>query len=326
MKINNHSHNNLAALSRKRPFGTQLNFTQKSDSISFPKLMASSVNINSIQANLNIKFTHKLAFLGSIPHPLPDTSTGIKKDLDTLLECEKITQQDYNSIINGTSEVSSLLANEPYSMFSDNFERYLHWLLSRQSSLLTTLVGDSFIFHYAECGSVELNRALRNGDNLNSEFSTVKIGLTNALEKLPNLEGTVYRGRSSFNESSTLKTGDIYNPKEFLSTSTEAFQSFQFGLKHKFVIKSKTGKHIDSISCNSGEQEVLFNCGSKFRVLAIDEEANGGKTYFMEEVKDADDTRSNSLSIEQLNWVGQQRKICNVALDKVLSKKLGLNK
>ena len=53
--------------------------------------------------------------------------------------------------------------------------------------------------------------------------------------------------------------------KAFTSTSKEN----GFKRIHRFIIQSKTGRYIDPISSNPGEQEILFKPGTKFKVLKI---------------------------------------------------------
>ena len=257
-----------------------------------------ATNLQSIQAQYKIKpfnVNKTLTFDESKAYPLPLDCAEIRENLDELVKSGKIKQSDYDRIINGKSEISYLLANNPYCHFSSNFICYLFNLSNRDSPILTDFEGDCFIGHYSFNGNGAINDALRGRDALDDELKTIKKGLVRALDKLPSYTGTVYRRENYFDDAAHLKVGDIYNPKEFLSTTTDLSQSEYFGSKYKFVIKSKNGKSIDKIAYDPGEKEVLFKCDSKFKILAI-EDKNGVKTYHMEEINTPESGKSDLLN------------------------------
>lgn len=119
---------------------------------------------------------------------------------------------------------------------------------------------------------------------LNDELQVFKTGLSSALEKLPPYKGTVRRAIDRFDEAAHLKEGDIYTPKQFLSTS----KNQKWEGPYSFVIESKKGKSLTDFAIFSNvENEVLFNSDAKFKVLRTDNGKNSlgvnTKTYYMEE-------------------------------------------
>jgi len=103
------------------------------------------------------------------------------------------------------------------------------------------------------------------------------------LKKIPSFQGTVYRGTKLIELGATtenvskLKGKELYY-KYFLSTSKTRSVAEKF-LKEGLgdgspdyvilVLKSKSGKAIDKMSFNSGECEVLFDVGSRFKITKV---------------------------------------------------------
>lgn len=114
--------------------------------------------------------------------------------------------------------------------------------------------------------------------------------INEALDFLPNYEGTVYRGlwvtghmgdpvaeiKAEFPE------GSVYDSKEFISTSK--IQG-RFDSRVNFVIASKTGKDIEEFTLGKEEErEVLFKTGTKFKVVRHVIRSSQFITTFLEEV------------------------------------------
>lgn len=97
--------------------------------------------------------------------------------------------------------------------------------------------------------------------------------LNASLSKLRNYEGQVYRTISdtSGNLAKMYEPGKPITLKEFVSTSRSPRPSYM-AFEHastgstRFVIESKTGKWIESVSNYAAEKEVLFRSGTKFMV------------------------------------------------------------
>lgn len=109
----------------------------------------------------------------------------------------------------------------------------------------------------------ETNSALRAGVMDEKRWNHVR-QLNKALDKLPNHEGVVYRKASLEPEIAAMyKPGMIVEERGFTSTSkVEGTWSGSF----KYKITSKTGKDISKMSLHPGENEVLFQSGSRFKV------------------------------------------------------------
>lgn len=143
----------------------------------------------------------------------------------------------------------------------------------------------------------EINRRLRR--ETEDEYVDVASELiSKCIKQLPKVQGTVYRGEEMsmrlFNELYLSKQGDIVTMKGFTSASrlqsvTETFHS-RDGIRKSHArvvieIKSKRGRDISSISEFNGkfnetdQKEVLFDYGSRFRIVSIEEIDVDNKMY-----------------------------------------------
>lgn len=103
--------------------------------------------------------------------------------------------------------------------------------------------------------------------------------LNEALAKLPKHEGFVVRGTSLPAEIRAQHlAGATVTYDAFTSSSTGG----AFSGKDQFLIYSKTGRPIMSLSSISGEDEVLFAAGTKFRVVSV--KGDYTQYYLMREV------------------------------------------
>ena len=109
-----------------------------------------------------------------------------------------------------------------------------------------------------------MNYALRAGDDSNSLRAKADT-LTQALAKLNNYEGTVYRGSPGGNkETDALIPGNVITWRGFTSTS----RTIPFPGNINYTIESRTGKRIARYSSHRAETEVLFDQGTQFKVLS----------------------------------------------------------
>jgi len=262
-------------------------------------------NLEAVQAQYKI-MPAKITSLTSTPIAFGNSKKDVSNQeeinatLDEFVAHKIITKNDYNHMKNGKSEINHLMKNHPDSDFCNSLPDFLDNFYQKfleEKPILTTLEGDSFLFYESRGGCKELNKALRENEYLhNDELKTVKTGLNKALDKLPNYTGTVYRSLDNFDEVYHLKVGDIYNPKEFLSTSTEKSMAESFYIsgfhpaRCHFIIQSKNGKNLAdaapspySLDGRNSTDEVLFKSDSKFKTLAIETDTSG-KTYYMEEI------------------------------------------
>lgn len=223
-------------------------------------------HLESIQAQLKI---------------IPSHDIGAR--LKSFIKSGIIAPETYDRIMDGKSAFSQLLKNEPTCQLRYTFEQYLSGPKNKKESLLL-LEEAAVLGHYSAGGYFDLNKALREGLPLSPELQVSKELTSSALKKLPDYDGVVYRGSSKFAEAEYLQIGDIYEPKQFLSTSMNNYRG-----PYSFVIKSKHGKDILGFEAIPDvEREVLFDCSSKFRVLNIEDSKNSSgkdvKTYYLEEI------------------------------------------
>ncbi|MEV2220422.1 ADP-ribosyltransferase [Nocardia vinacea] len=134
---------------------------------------------------------------------------------------------------------------------------------------------------YTGPGYWDLNQALRSGTMDASQQARVK-AIEEALSKLPNYEGRVFRGTDL--PQSVL---DKYKPGEVVTedafTSTSSASSTAFPGNTQFTIISKTGKDVSAYSSTEAagivENEVLFPPGVNFQVVSKTFDPNTGKTF-----------------------------------------------
>lgn len=127
--------------------------------------------------------------------------------------------------------------------------------------------------------------------------------LNNALNRLPNYEGIVVRGGKLPPEVDKLhQVGSVVTYDAFTSASTK--KSF-FGAD-VFIIFSKTGKPVMSLSFNKHEFEVLFKSGTRFKILDVMTK-DKRKFYIMKEV--TCDLGSPQEKIEDTNLLSKIKKV-----------------
>ncbi|AFY38212.1 hypothetical protein Lepto7376_1893 [[Leptolyngbya] sp. PCC 7376] len=109
--------------------------------------------------------------------------------------------------------------------------------------------------------------------------------INEALNKLPNHGGVVYRGTTiDPKQLAKYKVGQIVTEKGFLSTSSNLAIGQAFSGNVFYSIVSQTGKAIKDLSEFSGEDEVLFRPDTKFKVLSV-ENKNGEIRIFLMEIQ-----------------------------------------
>ena len=132
------------------------------------------------------------------------------------------------------------------------------------------------IEYYTKNGYKQINGQLISGQNNKPETTRAINRLNEAIEKIDNFEGTVYRGDSFdsknkwFSFLNSIKNKEVFTYKGFMSTSEEkdVTQGFDtiFDGAAIFKINSKTGKSIKDFSDNYNELEVLFKPNTSFRI------------------------------------------------------------
>lgn len=139
---------------------------------------------------------------------------------------------------------------------------------------------------YARYDFEDLNKVLRKRTEGNrNDLRKIEI-LQTALQKLPNFEGTSYRGLElSYGEfeKMNLKMGDLFSDPGFLSTDRDLKVAVKFsGMPEDgeiyyesviFVVEGHSGKDISDISDHSYETEILFSPHSQFLIRSIKKHA-----------------------------------------------------
>ncbi|MBD8007454.1 ADP-ribosyltransferase [Bacillus norwichensis] len=138
---------------------------------------------------------------------------------------------------------------------------------------------------YISSESYTLNEKLRNRLDLSSTEQNLVNELDSALRKMPKFEGDLTRSlyfNSDESIQAFLKDHEIGNEKqynEYISTTKGDIYNAK-GQVQLYILNAKKGRDISQF--NQGEQEILYERGSKFVVKEI-EELNGTYHVLMEE-------------------------------------------
>ncbi|MFC3491505.1 ADP-ribosyltransferase [Glycomyces rhizosphaerae] len=146
------------------------------------------------------------------------------------------------------------------------------------------------IAFYSGPGFRPLNKYLLDPDSVKNQrerdkFDAQAAKISNALDKLPPDPGTTYRGTKNKPFLDRYQPGDVVDEKAFISSSkdraeAEKFASWDGALME---IKGKNGKSIEADTKFQGQDEVVFDRNSKFKVTGRDD-SDDLKKIFLEEV------------------------------------------
>jgi hypothetical protein len=146
-----------------------------------------------------------------------------------------------------------------------------------EKSALKDYTGEKFNQINQYLGGLRPNTTDENKEIINT--------LSKFLDRSPKVEADVFRGKRgerAFQQFSTLKKGDIYTEKCFMSTTYDKVETNKFIGSDSFQvlmqIKSKEGVLIEKYSKIGAEKEVLFQKSSNFRVESIKKEGKAGKS------------------------------------------------
>lgn len=193
---------------------------------------------------------------------------GDKKKVEALAS----TRNDLLTLINATATIYVAPAREiqegQLSLGNNN--------VHLSNSNVQDLTGEDkkAINEYTDWGYKEINKSLRDNQELSDSLEELKNNLEEALDKLPFYEGDVQRGISIPKADlqdflNNYQKGDILLTKEFLSTSAGSLTEDFVYSDIIFKIKSKTGRHIKEYSGMKEENEVLFKTNSTFIVKEV---------------------------------------------------------
>ncbi|MHB8717494.1 MAG: ADP-ribosyltransferase [Candidatus Dormibacteria bacterium] len=122
-----------------------------------------------------------------------------------------------------------------------------------------------------------LNNALRTGDQAAlRQYQSYIQNAQDGLSQLPDYQGTVYRGTDLTDAAlqkfiDAQQSGIAYEDPAFVHATADASRQYGGGFNNNvnFVIDSTTGKLVEPVSQWPGEQEVMFQPGTKFNVLDV---------------------------------------------------------
>ncbi|MCL5981740.1 MAG: phage minor head protein [Firmicutes bacterium] len=139
---------------------------------------------------------------------------------------------------------------------------------------------------YVSSESYKINEKLRNGLPLTPEDYTFTTNLDSALSKMPRYEGTLTRSLSFLDPRGMAeflkqhKKGNIIKYDQYISTTKGAIYNPD-ALVQIIIIYATTGRDISAF--NFAEKEILYERGSKFRVVDVNDTENGGVLITLEE-------------------------------------------
>lgn len=145
-----------------------------------------------------------------------------------------------------------------------------------------TTYDKAVIYKYSDDGFKDINEELRKSKG--KTFSAFARHLTNALKKLPDYDGLVYRKVHLTKQELTMYRNALKNNKPlkeftFISTTKSRLIAMNFAGTTTYApnclfrIQTKTGKEIDKIA-KFDEKEVLLFPNTTFRVLDLRKEIN----------------------------------------------------
>ena len=144
----------------------------------------------------------------------------------------------------------------------------------------------------------QMARAAEMTANLDSVFDSPKARFQS--------NGVVYRGADGpiFDalRAGTLRKGDVYEDKAFVSTSIDALLAAQFSsrvLGEKTLLrirvkKGQRGLHVESVSGHRDERETLLPRGAKFRVRGV------AQTLLPSKYRDVPAQAVNMITVDML--------------------------
>lgn len=176
----------------------------------------------------------------------------------------------------------------PCRQFTDQYERCMYERkVDCQKPLIQAYTGH---------GAAYINRAMRGQVQ---DLVCEKMGqyLVKALEALPKMVTTVYRGSGHLKEYQELKTGECIQDRGFLSTSSDVYTAERFAKSGMFLmISTYSGREVTAYSVFPDEDEILLQPGTWLRLIRNPEMNRGLTLYDLEEVTPDKCTRLVTIS------------------------------
>ncbi len=134
---------------------------------------------------------------------------------------------------------------------------------------------------YVSSDSYKINEKFRRGAALTGRERQFIESLDRALDKMPEVQGTVYRSLSKGLEIEDVDAFVVSHvigvPKQFNAYTSASLDVYDKSMEIQYVIASKHGKNL--LSYNPAEKEILFKRDTVFVPTRID-----GHTIYMEEL------------------------------------------
>lgn len=152
---------------------------------------------------------------------------------------------------------------------------------------------------YTTFGALHINKALR-GQEQDPLCEQMAKKLEVALEDLPEVVTTVYRGSGHLKEYRTLQTGECVRDLGFLSTSTDRDTAKWFAKKQMLLtISTSSGRDISPLSRFPEGSEILLKPGTWLRLKETPTLNNGLLEYELEEAPETECSRKVTISPNQ---------------------------
>ena len=152
----------------------------------------------------------------------------------------------------------------------------------------------SALLQYKSSESYKINAKLRDGISLTEAEQKMVDELDHALEKLPRVEGTVYRrlsfdmeGQEALDAFLSEHAENNFVPYEAYTSGSTAIDGYPVSgeLTVTQIISGKTGRDMTGIG-NNFESEVVFPRGCDFIVERVTQDAQGNPVIYMKEVEE----------------------------------------
>ena len=152
----------------------------------------------------------------------------------------------------------------------------------------------SALLQYKSSESYKINAKLRDGISLTEAERKMVDELDHALEKLPRVEGTVYRrlsfdmeGQEALDAFLSEHAENNFVPYEAYTSGSTAIDGYPVSgeLTVTQIISGKTGRDMTGIG-NNFESEVVFPRGCDFIVERVTQDAQGNPVIYMKEVEE----------------------------------------
>jgi len=204
---------------------------------------------------------------------------------------EKISQQ-FEKLLNECDGEKDLHETTIRQSFEEGFSPWFKDYEKGDKSLDDNLKGMTdnglteeeafFVLAYTGSASSWVNSELRNGQTPTGKCKEVFANkLNESLSKVASFNGNVvFRMDEPLSESEEVlkwfqaKVGEKFRVPYFLSTAKEDYNNSSIVWEIKTLATGSSGKDISQLTSNKFEKEVLFQTGSCFEIIKVDQKKN----------------------------------------------------